>query len=94
MSAQGDVARAAAQMLADHARRRYIDPITEVTVRAEAVWIQVCPTAPNVWMTWCNLFRVDQSKVKRERSVVVAHGRWQGAEVVMTGLDAERWYTQ
>ncbi len=93
MTEQGDKARAAATFLHGESVARRLDPITEVGVRAEAVWLMVCPTAPNVWDTWCNLLRVDRERVKRERGVVVAHGRWDGADVVLTGLDAERWYT-
>lgn len=80
----------AAWLLAEsHARR--IDPITEIYTELDEVRLVVCPTAEDVWATWCHLLAVDEESVKWGRGMVTATGRWAATTVRLRGLDTERW---
>lgn len=85
------LARATATWLHGESKAHRLDPIEEVYAEHDYVKVTVCPSARNVWETWCNLLRVDRKRAEWLRGQVTARGSWQGTTVFLTGLHTERW---
>jgi hypothetical protein len=85
-------ARAAAEFLIDEVKAHRLDPVVSIVPVFESVHVTVKPDTDNamqVWATWVNLFRVNDSKHRRTMST--GHGTWQGVPIVLVGIDPQDW---
>lgn len=83
-------ARDAALSLLEESAAHRVDPIVSCYPIDDRVQLTVCPARENVWRTWCNLLRADNTTFDQDEAH--ATGRWLGVLVEITGTNPWEWW--